>query len=186
MLVVCEIIFSATSIYAEKRFHFEIDYHYSLGLCQRVLSTNFTRKDDKMGGSAVEFGVRYDINRQVSAGIKTGYHLYTEPYYSGVPVYATVHYAPLNSVPRAFAFADAGYAIKAGQDPCAGFCGRLGIGYTLRLSKKCGLNLTAAYDLRRFRNGAVNIYYNEVEDKTYSYKIANTRHSIAFGVGVTF
>lgn len=48
-----------------------------------------------------------------------------------------------------------------------------------------GLNFQIAYDLKNFRD-ITTAYYNETTDKTEFFKSNSTRHSISFGIGLTF
>ena len=109
---------------------------------------------------------------------------YTEPDYNTMPVFATVRYKALEKVPDAYVFANMGYAIKSGEFT-KGLTGSLGIGYTHMFAKHFGLNFQIAYNLKRFNDIPTYIYNVDKGETTYS-KENTTRHSLSFGIGVTF
>ncbi|MBP3227590.1 MAG: hypothetical protein J6M53_02265 [Bacteroidaceae bacterium] len=174
----------ATAAHAQSKFHLDLDYRYSFGLSESYDGHTLGRDKYKMGGHALHLAARYDITPLWSAGIGAGLDRYTEPDYNTLPVFATVRYKFLSSVPNAYAFADAGYAIKAG-DYTQGFTGSLGVGYTHLFTRRFGLNFQLAYNLKQFTG--LPYYTIDTASGYASYsEVSSTRHSIALGIGITF
>lgn len=172
-----------TAIKGQSRFHFDIDYHYNLGLCEKIMGETLKRGQYKMGGNSIQFTPRYDITRQWSAGIGIGLSRYTNLDYNTMPVYATVRYKAIEKVPDLYLFTDLGYALKVG-DFTKGFTGNIGIGYTHMFKKHFGLNFQIAYNLKRFND--IPVYVYDVDTHETHYLNGNsTRHSLSFGIGVT-
>lgn len=172
-----------TAIKGQSRFHFDIDYHYNLGLCEKIMGETLKRGQYKMGGNSIQFTPRYDITRQWSAGIGIGLSRYTNLDYNTMPVYATVRYKAMEKVPNLYIFTDLGYALKVG-DFTKGFTGNIGIGYTHMFKKHFGLNFQIAYNLKRFNDVPVYIYDVDSHE-THLFNENSTRHSLSFGVGIT-
>ena len=165
------------------KFHFDIDYHYNLGLCEKLMGVPLKRSQYKMGGNSIQFTPRYDITRQWSAGIGIGLSRCTNLDYHTMPVYATVRYKAMEKVPNLYIFTDLGYALKVG-DFTKGFTGNIGIGYTHMFKKHFGLNFQIAYNLKRFNDVPVYIYDVDSHE-THLFNENSTRHSLSFGVGIT-
>lgn len=172
-----------TAIKGQSRFHFDIDYHYNLGLCEKIMGETLKRGQYKMGGNSVQLSSRYDITRQWSAGIGIGLSRYTNLDYNTMPVYTTVRYKAMEKVPNLYIFTDLGYALKVG-DFTKGFTGNIGIGYTHMFKKHFGLNFQIAYNLKRFNDVPVYIYDVDSHE-THLFNENSTRHSLSFGVGIT-
>ena len=75
-----------TATKGQGKFHFDIDYHYNLGLCEKLMGVPLKRSQYKMGGNSIQFTPRYDITRQWSAGIGIGLSRYTNLDYNTMPV----------------------------------------------------------------------------------------------------
>lgn len=179
LLAVC----CLTTAKGQSKFHFDIDYHYNLGLCEKIMGQTLKRDQYNMGGNSIQFTPRYDITRQWSAGIGIGLSRYTNLDYNTMPVYATVRYKGIEKVPDLYLFTDLGYALKVG-DFTKGFTGNIGIGYTHMFKKHFGLNFQIAYNLKRFNDVPVYIYNVESQETRY-FNENTTRHSLSFGVGIT-
>lgn len=179
LLAVC----CLTTAKGQGKFHFDIDYHYNLGLCEKIMGQTLKRDQYNMGGNSIQFTPRYDITRQWSAGIGIGLSRYTNLDYNTMPVYATVRYKAIEKVPDLYLFTDLGYALKVG-DFTKGFTGNIGIGYTHMFKKHFGLNFQIAYNLKRFNDVPVYIYNVESQETRY-FNENTTRHSLSFGVGIT-
>lgn len=176
---------SCISMFAQKKFHVDVDYNYNLGVSERLLHKSYNRSDYKMGGNYIGIGARYDLNFQISIGANIGYSKYTELDFNTMPIYATVHISPLKSIPQGYAFANFGYSVKASDDFYSGPSGKMGIGYSIPISRYFGINLQIGYDFQQFRN-IKTISYNEDAQKNDEFYTKSTRHSVFFGVGVTF
>lgn len=172
-----------TAAKGQSKFHFDIDYHYNLGLCEKMMGVTLKRGKYKMGGNSIQFTPRYDITSQWSAGVGIGLSRYTNLDYNTMPVYATVRYKAIEKVPDLYLFTDLGYALKVG-DFTKGFTGNIGIGYTHMFKKHFGLNFQIAYNLKRFND--IPVYVYDVDTHETHYLNGNsTRHSLSFGVGIT-
>lgn len=171
---------------AQSKFHVDLDYHYNLGLSTKKFGHTYGRSDYDMGGHSLRLGARYDVAEKWSVGGGIGLDRYTNDDYNTMPIYATLRYKPLKKLAGAYAFTDLGYAIAPSfGDFYKGFTGKLGVGYTVNLAKNFGLNFQVAYDYKDFRD----IYYGYINADTQMptfYKSNSTRHSLSFGVGVTF
>ena len=165
------------------KFHFDIDYHYNLGLCENIMGETLKRGQYKMGGNSVQLSSRYDITPRWSAGMGIGLSRYTNLDYNTLPVFATVRYKAMEKVPNLYIFTDLGYALKVG-DFTKGFTGNIGIGYTHMFKKHFGLNFQIAYNLKRFNDVPVYIYDVDSHE-THLFNENSTRHSLSFGVGIT-
>ena len=173
-----------TTAKGQSKFHFDIDYHYNLGLCEKMMGGGTLKRSQyKMGGNSIQFTPRYDLSQRWSAGIGIGLSRYTNLDYNTLPVFATIRYKACEKVPSMYLFTDLGYALKVG-DFTKGFTGNIGIGYTHMFKKHFGLNFQIAYNLKRFND--IPIYIYDVDKNETHYLNGNsTRHSISFGVGVT-
>ncbi len=167
----------------QSKFHFDIDYHYNLGLCEKMMGLTLKRDQYKMGGNSLQFTTRYDITPIWSAGMGFGLSAYTNLDYNTLPVYTTVRYKAIEKVPDLYLFTDLGYALKVG-DFTKGFTGNIGIGYTHMFKRHFGLNFQIAYNLKRFNDIPTYIYNANTQETRYC-NTNNTRHSLSFGIGVT-
>lgn len=177
-------LISVTAL-AQSKLHIDLDYQYSLGMSEKFAGNTYNRDSYKMGGNLLQVAARYDIATQWSVGIGMGLARYTEPDFNTYPLFATSRYKPIRKLPQAYLFTDLGYGLKLADDSNPGFSGKLGVGYTWMLMRHFGLNFQIAYDLKNFRD-ITTAYYNEATDKTEFYKSNSTRHSISFGIGLTF
>jgi len=169
--------------WGREKLHFDVDYHYNLGLSERLAGTTLSRSDYGLGGHSLHLSARYDVATRWSAGVGIGLDRYTEPDYNTMPIFATVRFVPLTTIPSAYAFADLGYSTRAWS--CVeGMVGNLGVGYTYMISRHFGLNFQVAYNLKRFHES----YQTWLSDADgYGETSMNsTRHSLSFGVGLTF
>ena len=173
------------NFYAQSKCHIDVDYHYNLGLSEKIVGRHYTRSAYKMGGNSLRFAMRYDISTVFSTGIGVGLDRYTEVDFNTMPVYATMRYSPIKKVHDAYVFSDLGYALKIAQDYNPGFTGKVGLGYVWYVANHFGVNFQIAYDFKDFRKIST-ISYDEENQKNIYYDTNNIRHSISFGVGITF
>ncbi len=179
VLAVC----SLTAAKGQSKFHFDIDYHYNLGLCEKMLGRTLKRSQYKMGGNSIQFTPRYDITQRWSAGIGIGLSIYSNLDHNTMPVFATTRYKAFKTIPDMYLFTDLGYALKVG-DYTKGFTGNIGVGYTHMFKKHFGLNFQIAYNLKRFNDVPTYIYDVDKQETRFTYE-NSTRHSLSFGVGIT-
>lgn len=184
LLAIFLLLGCVSAMQGQSKFHFDLDYHYYLGLSEKFMNRTFHRDTDKMGGNSLRFTARYDLSPLWSAGVGLGLDCYTNPSHNTMPIFATVRCKAIKTVPELYAFSDLGYAVKVG-DYSKGFTGSLGIGYTYNFAKHLGVNFQIAYNLKCFDDlptYTIDTYLNRT---TYSEEDA-TRHSLSFGIGLTF
>lgn len=175
------------SMKAQSKFHVDIDYHYNLGLSMHQFGKTYGRSDYNMGGHSLRLSTRYDVAPKFSVGAGIGLERYTaDDYdYNTLPIYATLRYKPLKSLAGAYVFTDIGYAVSPSSDFYKGFTDKLGIGYTVKVTRHFGVNFQVAYDFKDFRDITTG-YIDYDTQKPVFYNTNTTRHSLSFGVGVTF
>ena len=170
------ILFQSTDAKAHCKFHVDLDYHYYFGLTGKVGSKTDTRSDYNMGGNSLTLAARYDVHPKVSVGAGVGLARYTQRYFNTLPIYATLRYKPIEKVKDAYVFTDLGYAIDSEKDDFTpGVLFNLGVGYTKMFAKHFGVNFQLGYNLKQFKYNHSNIP-----------DLKSTRHSVIFGVGLTF
>ena len=170
------ILFQSMDAEAQCKFHVDLDYHYYFGLAGNVGSKTDTRSDYNMGGNSLTLAARYDVHPKVSVGAGVGLARYTQRYFNTLPIYATLRYKPIEKVKDAYVFTDLGYAIDSEKDDFTpGVLFNLGVGYTKMFAKHFGVNFQLGYNLKQFKYNHSNIP-----------DLKSTRHSVIFGVGLTF
>ena len=188
--IIAVFVLHSNQMQAQAKFHFDIDYHYNLGLSTSYEngseSGHWGRGDYKMGGNSIHFTGRYDINEKFSTGLGFGWDRYTEPEYNTLPIFATLRYMPIKTLKNAYCFTDLGYGIKPKDTYNSGFLMNLGVAYTKMFSAHFGLNFQIAYNYKVFNDGIISIVTDDKGNYLDCEYFDNTRHSISFGVGVTF
>lgn len=169
---------------SQSLYHFDIEYHYNLGVSETIVGKSFGRDKYKMGGSALRLTARYDIAKQWSLGMGVGVERYTEIDINTMPIFASLRYKPIEDK-NFYVFSNIGYSIKVASDYHNGFTGRLGLGYSINVAKHFKPYLQVAYNLNNFR-GIETISYNANTQQTDFFKSNSTRHSVSFGIGFTF
>lgn len=141
----------STSQLKNSRFHIVLDYHYNLGLSQRIGSQTQGRNETyRMGGNSLHLTALYDFTEKFSAGAGIGADRYTNTDFNTFPVYAAFRYRPLSRIPAAYVYTNAGYGLFKSVNIYAGWMGDLGIGYQYMLRKHFGLNFQLGYNLKEF------------------------------------
>lgn len=174
----------ANTAKSQSPYHFDIDYHYNLGVSETIAGKSFGRDKYKMGGSAFHLTARYDIAKQWSVGMGVGIERYTEIDINTMPIFATLRFKPIEDK-NFYVFSNIGYSLKVASDYHNGFTGRLGLGYTINMAKHFKPYFQVAYNLNNFR-GIETISYNDNTQQTDFFKTNSTRHSISFGIGISF
>ena len=83
----------STSQLKNSRFHIVLDYHYNLGLSQRIGSQTQGRNETyRMGGNSLHLTALYDFTEKFSAGAGIGADRYTNTDFNTFPVYAAFRY----------------------------------------------------------------------------------------------
>ncbi len=172
---------------AQRRLHFDLDYHYFLGLTHRMLGMTLNRGDFDMDAHSARFAVRYDISQRVSAGVGIGIDAYES--YNAAPVYATCRYRFLDKQPL-YAFTNLGYSIGgsgAGGPFRRGAMFDVGVGYPLMLTKNFGFNFQIGYNLSHCSNFDYSYTVAMPDYVMIGYDTTKSiRHSLSFGVGIVF
>lgn len=189
-----------SSLMSQSRFKFDVDYLYHLGLSEKYEDGTLRRSDCNMGGNGLFFTGRYCFTDKLSAGAGFGFDRYTNPDHNTFPVYATLRYSPIKSALGAYVFTDLGYSFASGKagisspikllnwaDFLSGVLCNAGIGYSKKMKKNFRMNFRIAYTCKKFRDAYIRI-------EPYDYDYADTqkefsdnlRHSLSFGVGISF
>ena len=185
-VVISMMFFCPNKGYAQSKFHFDIDYHYNLGFSTSYDGGHWGRSIYKMGGNSIHFTGRYDVSDKLSTGLGFGWDHYTEPDYNTLPIFATLRYKPVTTFQNAYCFTDLGYGIKPKDTYNSGFLMNLGIGYTKMISAHFGINFQIAYNYKVFNDGIMSIITDGKGEQVDCEYLDNTRHSLSFGVGITF
>ena len=185
-IIVSMMFFCPNKGNAQSKFHFDIDYHYNLGFSTSYDGGHWGRSNYKMGGNSIHFTGRYDVSDKLSTGLGFGWDHYTEPDYNTLPIFATLRYKPIATFKNAYCFTDLGYGIKPKDTYNSGFLMNLGIGYTKMLSAHFGINFQIAYNYKVFNDGIMSIITDGKGEQVDCEYLDNTRHSLSFGVGITF
>ena len=182
LLLIVAGFFVSPSI-AQSKFHVLFDYHYNLGLYETASNKNITRSELNMYGNSLHLSALYNINNRLALGAGVGVDRYDNPGYNTLPIFATVHYAPLTKLPNVYAYTNLGYSI-GGDNFYSGMVWDLGAGYKWMFSKHFGLNFQLGYDLKQFRGTPdYTIKNNELE---YIGTRSDFRQSLSFGLGLIF
>lgn len=185
ILIITSICFlGSNTVKSQSLYHFDIDYHYNLGVSETIVGKSFGRDKYKMGGNALRLTARYDIAKHWSVGMGVGIERYTEIDVNTMPIFASLRYKPIDDK-NIYVFSNIGYSLKVASDYHNGFAGKLGLGYTINVAKHFKPYLQVAYNLNNFR-GIETISYNDITQQTDFFKSNSTRHSISFGIGFSF
>lgn len=171
---------------AQGKFHFDVDYHYALGLRESFPSGHFGRDYLHMGGHSIRFTGRYDVARRLSTGVGFGWDRYTQDDYNTLPLMATLRYKPLRGCESAYVFTDLGYGIRPKDTYTSGFVANLGLGYTWMLAPHFGLNFQLAYNYKALDDAYARAILGG-EGMPVDYELLDARrHSLWLGIGMTF
>ena len=170
------LLFQSIDAKAQCKFHVDLDYHYYFGLAGKVGSKTDTRSDYSMGGNSLTLAARYDVHPDISVGAGVGLARYTQRNFNTLPIYATLRYKPIEKMKDAYVFTDLGYAIDSKKDDFTpGVLFNFGVGYTKMFAKHFGVNFQLGYNLKQFKYTHSNVP-----------GLKSTRHSVIFGLGLTF
>ncbi|QFQ13145.1 hypothetical protein C7Y71_009050 [Pseudoprevotella muciniphila] len=173
-LLLCVALCFGNSIYGQSRFHVDIDGAFNLGLHEH---SSYYKDSGHPHGYSYGLTLRYDVSERWSAGAGIALSREFNRNHRTAPIYATVRYKALKQLPETYVFTNVGYSSSTlGSKLDSGFSGSLGIGYTKMFAKHFGLNFQLGYNLKTFNN----------EDMYGGDDHTDVRHSILFGVGVTF
>lgn len=186
------VIFLALSIQAKAndlgKFHFAVDYMYTLGISERVNGHTYTRRDVGMHGNALSLSALYDVNRAFSAGVGIVACAY-EPNPSALPIFVSFRYRPFaaGSIKNLYAFTSVGYGIPMDDDDTlsSGFMVNIGVGWQKMFRKHFGLNFQFGYSFHQFRENYEYVWSEGYESWSYS-KVSMGRNSLMLGVGLVF
>lgn len=172
------ILLYATSAFAGHKLHPEIDITGAFGLKEHG---TYDIDESQSSTGSLRVKVMYDINPKISAGIGCGLDGYHYPDYNTFPVFASASYFPFKK--RKFhVMSDLGYSPKISENFEKGMLFDLGVGYRTFFREYFGMNFFIYYNLKQFKKNETLMF----DDKPYTYKYNQKRHSIAFGVGFVF
>lgn len=185
-LIVGTLFLLIPTVKAQSKFHIVLDYHYSLGICEKYWGKTFGRGEYKMHGNSLHFTALYDITRKISAGAGIGADRYEEPGYNTFPVYGTFRYRPLPKFQDGYIFTDLGYGVFKHDNVAPGWMWNAGIGYIKMFRRHFGLNFQLGYNLKEF--GGIPSYEVDLTNGEFNYigEKNSIRHSISFGIGLVF
>lgn len=163
------------------KFQFGVDYHYNLGISQRLMGQTVNQSDLKMYGNSLHLTLLYNLSRSFVTGVGIGFDSY-RPSANTLPIFATVRYKPLHTpgLDNLYCYSNIGYSIPADDDDMlsSGWMFDLGVGWQKMFRQHFGLNLQIGYDLKEFH--ANKHTYDEIT------KFNIIRNSISFGIGLVF
>ena len=170
LLGICPLFASAQS-----KMNVILDYHCQLGLSETGGGYTISRKDSKMYGNSLHLSAMYNFTKRFATGVGIGADRYENPGYNTFPVFASLHYSPLQKIlPDAYAYTNLGYAVICKNDIYKGLMWDLGFGYKKMFRPHFGINFQLGYNLKEFH------------DNRMEYILDRTRHSISFGIGLIF
>ncbi|KUK57016.1 MAG: hypothetical protein XD81_1751 [Bacteroidetes bacterium 38_7] len=179
-IIVCLLFFlvyCAQELSSQSRFHIEVDYHYMFGLSEKGEIADFSRNEFKMYGNSLHLSGNYKLSEAWSTGIGIGSDRYENPGYNTFPVFATLQYFPLQTIPKGYVFTDVGYAFKT-STAVPGFLWNLGIGYKHMFRYHFGIKMQLGYNFKHLKNSLLDT------DNMNFY--SRYRHSFIIGMGVIF
>ena len=159
--------------FAQSKMNVMLDYHYQFGLSETGGPYNISRKDSKMYGNSLHLSVMYNFTERFAAGLGFRADRYENPGYNSFPVFTSLHYSPLATLPNVYSYTNLGYAAISKNDTYKGLMWDLGIGYKKMLRSHFGLNFQLGYNLKEFRDNS-------------GYDFDYTRHSVSLGIGLIF
>lgn len=184
ILIVSSFAVKASSV---PKLQFGVDYHYNLGITQRLMGVTVNRGDLKMYGNSLHFSLLYNLSPRFTTGVGIGFDSY-RPSANTLPVFATVRYRPIRNtkLKDIYCFSNLGYSIPDEDDDVlsSGFLFDLGLGWQRMLRRHFGLNLQVGYNLKEFR--ANKHSYNETSLEYETTKFNVLRNSLSFGIGLVF
>ncbi len=181
-LLLCLLGLTGLPVSAQTKLHMLLDYRHTIGLKESGDYGTFT---NYMYGNLLHLTALYSFTSKYSAGIGVGLDRYESPGYNTLPLYATLHYSPCRQLPRAYLYADAGYALKM-DNFIPGYLLGAGIGYKKMFKKHFGLNFLCGFNLKQFKG---TVYQNSagVYEQTGRYvDMTQTRSSVDLGIGLIF
>lgn len=171
------LVYWAQNLSSQSKFHIELDYHYMFGLSEKGEIADFSRNEFKMYGNSLHLSGNYKLSEAWSTGIGIGSDRYENPGYNTFPVFATLQYFPLQTIPKGYVFTDVGYAFKT-STAVPGFLWNLGIGYKHMFRYHFGIKMQLGYNFKHLKNSLLDT------DNMNFY--SRYRHSFIIGMGVIF
>lgn len=185
ILVMLLLLGSGIAIQGKSKYHLDLNYSYNLGISESIVGKHYGRSEYNMGGNSLRLSARYDVSKQWSMGAGVGVERYTNLDFNTFPAFVTLRYTPLQNHSNVYAFTDIGYAVEATDDSNPGFTGKLGVGYIWHIANHFGITIQIAYDYKDFRKIPTSTY-NEIAQQTIYSTSNSIRHSVSFGLGLTF
>lgn len=171
------LMYSVQDLSSQSRFHIELDYHYMVGLAEKGEIVDYNRDLFQLYGNSLHISGIYKLSDAFSTGVGIGADRYESPGYNTFPVFATLQYFPLQTIPSGYVYTDVGYALNR-STTIPGFLCNLGIGYKHMFRKHFGLKAQLGYNYKHLKNSTLFLDDNQFYS-TY-------RHSINIGLGIIF
>ena len=164
-----------------------VDYHYNLGLTQKLMGESIHKKDFNMYGNSLHITLLYNLSTKYTIGIGTGFDAY-RPSANTLPLFATFRYHPLQQekLKHLYCFTNLGYSIPVDDDDLlsSGWMFDIGVGWQKMFYRHFGINLQLGYNLKEFK--ANRHYYDKPTEEYLTNKFNILRNSLALGFGVVF
>ena len=186
LLIVAFVGMFATNALAQRKFRFNVEYAYMVGLKENyeISKWSLTRSDVNMYANSFRVAALCPVSDAVALGIGLGLDCHKQPDDNSVPFYATARYAPLKCNRDIYAFADFGFPLSKSsffKSPTMDF----GIGYKWMIMPKFGITFKAGYNIKTKGDDALYVketgkFINTTRNMTH------TRHSLFVGTGVIF
>lgn len=171
------------------KLHVELDYSYNLGLSAKLEGEKYNAGDLDLYGHGLHLSVLYDLSQRITLGVGVGFERYEKLADNTLPVFATLQYRPMRSVPNIYVFTVLGHGVISSDqcsDMAAGWMGDVGIGYRKMWCKHLGWNARIGYDFRQFKGIDNNVWDDVQMIMTQGKDFTNYRHSLMFSLGLVF
>ena len=131
-----------------------LDYHYSIGLTQKLMGESIHKKDFDMYGNSLHFSLLYNLSHLFTIGMGSGFDAY-RPSANTLPIYATFRYRPLQrlALKNIYCFTNLGYSLPVDDDDLlsSGWLFDIGVGWQKMFYRHLGINFQVGYNLKEFK-----------------------------------
>ncbi|NDW12161.1 hypothetical protein D0T50_04555 [Bacteroides sp. 214] len=179
------VIGGVQTVFAQSKLHLELDYGYMIGISEKGDAYNIKRSEYKMYTNSLRLSAICRLSDPLSVGLGIGLERYENPGYNTLPIFATVRYSPVASLPKGYVYTDVGAGLKTGE-MVAGFLWGIGVGHLWMFRKHFGLKAQVGYNLKQLRGTHWRGIYEGDEVVVDYYKASQWRHSLALSVGIIF
>lgn len=164
--------------FSQSKIHAEVDFGYMIGFTERSNSYRINRSLYNMYTNSIRLSGIYRLSSSYSIGAGIGMERYENPGYNTLPVFASVRYTPVLSIPKGYIYTDLGYSIGT-STMTPGLLWDLGIGYQWMFRKHFGLKVQAGYNIKQLKTDRW-AYENTIQ------KVNQWRHSLSLSTGIIF